>query len=420
MWYLALAHAAVPLVAPTTEAPTAPPPVHAAPPVGIVGGEAVEASAWPAVVAIFNVNDEFACTGTLVAPDLVLTAGHCGLGMETVGIGSTDLRDSVGETYAIAEAWVHPESYATYDVALFRLDRAVDGVTPPALVTDCWATDYLYDGAEGVIVGYGAIDAWATDRPTVLHEAVVPLVDADCAQAQRGCNPEVLPGGELIAGGDGIDSCSGDSGGPLFLDTAEGLLLAGVTSRAAEPVRQPCGDGGIYVRVDAVVPWIEATTGVALPRPDCEATNRAPVLRTPGLETSRLRPIRVRLEVDDPNEGQSHTFTITSQPDFGEAWLDGDRLTFVPDGPDFGATAIGLRIEDDGDPPRAVDTELPLQVLDVIFVTEPGTGGCRTGPTGAGLAAWWLAFGLIRRRAGRPRRRGAAGPAGAPAGRSAG
>jgi hypothetical protein len=56
-----------------------------------------------------------------------------------------------------------------------------------------------------------------------------------------------------------------------------GPLLAGITSRAANPgatprggVEEPCGTvPGLYVRVDAVVDWIEDTIGEQLPEPDC-------------------------------------------------------------------------------------------------------------------------------------------------------
>jgi hypothetical protein len=56
-----------------------------------------------------------------------------------------------------------------------------------------------------------------------------------------------------------------------------GPLLAGITSRAANPgatptggVEEPCGSvPGLYVRVDAAIDWIEATIGETLPEPDC-------------------------------------------------------------------------------------------------------------------------------------------------------
>ena len=53
------------------------------------------------------------------------------------------------------------------------------------------------------------------------------------------------------------DTCKGDSGGPFFVQDAKGRwLLAGVTSRGTDLATSMCGDGGIYVRVDAYAKWI--------------------------------------------------------------------------------------------------------------------------------------------------------------------
>jgi hypothetical protein len=46
------------------------------------------------------------------------------------------------------------------------------------------------------------------------------------------------------------------------VDTPQGAFLLGTTSRAAVPAQNVCGDGGIYVRADAIVDWIEAVPGV--------------------------------------------------------------------------------------------------------------------------------------------------------------
>jgi hypothetical protein len=367
-------------------------------PVGIVGGQPSEPGDWPEVVGIYNINDELACTGTLIADDLVLTAGHCGAPMETVRVGTVDFDDDPGEAYLIAESWIHPDFYATYDVALFRLEEPVLDVAPATLLRDCLVTDYLVDEAPAMIVGYGAVDAYAAERPEALHEAAVAVVDADCDAPERGCNPDVGPGGELIAGGDGVDSCSGDSGGPLFLDTAEGLFLGGITSRAAQPVQRPCGDGGIYVRVDAVVDWVESTAGVELPRPECVDTNRAPVLTTEAVTTNRLRPVRVTVTADDPNPDDTHVFELIGQPEHGTATLEGDQLTFVPRGDSFGPTEVLLRITDDGTPPRSADVSLPLMVLDVKVSGLDEGCGCASPTPATGLALWWLGLGLAYRR----------------------
>src|SRR5262245_43467687 len=44
-------------------------------PAPVVGGTAVPPGKWPDAVAVLA--PTAACTGTLIAPDVVLTAGHC-------------------------------------------------------------------------------------------------------------------------------------------------------------------------------------------------------------------------------------------------------------------------------------------------------------------------------------------------------
>jgi secreted trypsin-like serine protease len=100
-------------------------------------------------------------------------------------------------------------------------------------------------------------------------EAQVVVTDPDCLATERGCIEAVSPGGELGAGGDGTDTCYGDSGGPIFLNTDSGDYLVGITSRGWDDVTVDCGQGGIYVRPDAVLAWLEEAGGWDLAEPDC-------------------------------------------------------------------------------------------------------------------------------------------------------
>src|SRR5205823_13940146 len=77
------------------------------------------------------------------------------------------------------------------------------------------------------------------------------------------------PGGELVAGGAGTDSCFGDSGGPVYLDTPRGAVVIAAVSRGVDNAATPCGGGGIYVRTDKVVAWLEATTGKPGAKVEC-------------------------------------------------------------------------------------------------------------------------------------------------------
>jgi endonuclease G len=206
-----------------------------------------------------------------VAPTLVLTAGHCDSEeIDTVFLGGNDLWDTEnGELIAIAQRTRYPDHWRTFDVTLLTLESAA-ATEPIPVVRDCALGD-LVDGAAVEIVGFGTTDQWGTQSSHVLVGARTTLTDADCSQEGVGCHEDVQPGGELIAGGDGVDTCEGDSGGPLYLWTSTGEpVLAGVTSRAVSPADPPCGNGGIYTRLDAVSDWIELESGQTLTGPDCD------------------------------------------------------------------------------------------------------------------------------------------------------
>src|SRR5688572_29645687 len=80
-----------------------------------------------------------------------------------------------------------------------------------------------------------------------------------------------------MAGGHGADSCFGDSGGPVYVDTEDGHghALLGVVSRGLALPAAPCGNGGVYVRVDKVISWIQSVTGRTLDRTTCRGPDDA-------------------------------------------------------------------------------------------------------------------------------------------------
>jgi uncharacterized protein (TIGR03382 family) len=225
----------------------------------VVGGTSVPAGAYPDVVLV--VAPRALCTGTLVAPDVVLTAGHCiGEVPKEVLVDSVDYAKPGGEVIAVKSATAYPDWEHQYDVGVLVLDHPA-APNPRAIASAC----PLKQGAEVRVVGFGLTTAAGTGDNSQLHQAMLAVDDPTCAH-DPACAPAIAPDGEFTAGGHGTDSCFGDSGGPLYL----GDKLIGVVSRGVGTTGSPCSGGGVYVRADKVVPWIERTTGRRVTRAACD------------------------------------------------------------------------------------------------------------------------------------------------------
>jgi hypothetical protein len=237
----------------------------------VVGPGTVEADGrFPdcvAVGSVVNGTNRFCCTGTLIADNVVVTAGHCffciggGAATAVVFVGNNITKE--GKTYR-GRAIVHPEygeNGAANDLALIFLDEKVTGVKPRKL-----ASSSQIDALTFVrVVGFGNSNYESTSGFGVKRMVDTPIASVGCRgdhQAKYGCNE----GKELVAGflGLGPDSCNGDSGGPIYALVGEDArddeawLLVGATSRATAGASRPCGDGGIYERLDAFLDFLGA------------------------------------------------------------------------------------------------------------------------------------------------------------------
>src|SRR5439155_11604291 len=115
----------------------------------VVGGHAAKLGEWPDVALVAA--PEALCTGTLVAPDVVLTAGHC---IEThpfeVILGSVDFARPGGERIAVASAVAYPDWKHSYDVGVLVLAHA-SAAPPRAIASAC----PVKAGAIMRVVGFG-------------------------------------------------------------------------------------------------------------------------------------------------------------------------------------------------------------------------------------------------------------------------
>ncbi len=179
------------------------------------------------------------CTGTALAPDLVLTAAHCVTG----NLAYTVKAFQGGPSIAVRRAAVHPKfnpasyaaSRATADVALLKLSGSLAELVMPAKLAPA---RNVAVGEMLIIAGFG-VTAAGTDRglglPRMAKLAVtgkpgslqIRLFDLG-ARNQRA----------------GLGACTGDSGGPLF-DGANmqgaGQIIGVVSWTTAPNDEEGCG-----------------------------------------------------------------------------------------------------------------------------------------------------------------------------------
>ena len=246
----------------------------AAPSQAIVGGHNASAGEWPSVAAISY--GAFSCTGTLIAPDVVLTAGHCssvtgasGFGTPAtwpaalidVRIGGTNYGE--GERVPVSSVTAHQNYLATsgYDISLLKLSRA--STKTPTKVAGTADTALWAAGTSEWIVGWGVTEEGGSS-PDVLQEAQVPIVtDATCANAYGDFDARTMICAGFPQGG--VDTCQGDSGGPMYGTTASGARrVVGATS-FGEGCARP-NKPGVYARVGdtALREWIASVAPAAV------------------------------------------------------------------------------------------------------------------------------------------------------------
>jgi hypothetical protein len=208
----------------------------------VYGGQAAAACQWPQSIAFNN------CSGTLVHPQMVLYAGHCGTNKTNVRFGTST--GNPARTVAVDYCEKHPNAngqVSTWDFAFCRLAQPVTDVdpTPPAMGCEL---DTLDVGDDVAIVGFGQTNNGPFGTK---HWAMTPLMSEPYEQGNFGL---------LLIGDDGKTICFGDSGGSTYMLHPDGGWRAlAITSG----IQGNCGTGqGVHILMDWTIPWVEQESGM--------------------------------------------------------------------------------------------------------------------------------------------------------------
>ncbi len=269
---------------------------NAQPETGIIGGTVIPEGQSPSesIVGIYDDLNEAICTGSLIGDGIVLTAAHCVFDAEpskmkiifapdimaVLGTSEPDIKAELmrdvsefiyHEKYNPGEQDENPFDWSDIAVIKFK-GSAPAGFRPVQMVN---STKMIKPGMTAIMAGYGVtkVTTYPIEARKVKDlKKAIENGDVICDDDKKDCIEVNMTGdGELyqtsatiahVVRGEirldeskGHATCSGDSGGPIYIEQNGQYLLAGVTSRGSTL----CDKVGIYTNTAYFLDWINFT-----------------------------------------------------------------------------------------------------------------------------------------------------------------
>lgn len=244
------------------------------------------------IVAIYNDKEGYLCTGSIIAPNIILTAAHCISGkpsdMRIVFGTNMDEWLNAREPDVQAEHIRHVsdmkinEDYTrlqnaqmnTHDIALMKFKGTLpEGYKPATFLAD---QTWLKRGTTVTVAGYGVnlVDQKPLDPkkyPGNKLEQAIEAGEVVCDATETHCNEVEMKGdgilrqtqapiaslqeSEVRLNESNAGTCAGDSGGPAYILKDGVFYLFGITSRGSGL----CDGYGVYTNAVEFQTWINDT-----------------------------------------------------------------------------------------------------------------------------------------------------------------
>jgi secreted trypsin-like serine protease len=265
----------------------------------IIGGSPASTAQFPylAYIEAGNKHSGFACTGTVVAPRVVLTAAHCAEDVETgtfskpgeyaVAIGVANPKQASPENvFAVTETHVFP----SFDPGVVHGDAAVlilsRPTTAPPLALAGAADAALYEGGASVsVAGWGLTAAQNRQAPANMRSATMTVQkDSTCRRKTKGFYKDYSGAFQvclLSPPKNKSGTCFGDSGGPAVAIRPDGTAVELAVISVVGPLCTPQAPN-VLTRVDYVSSWVAewiAAVETGAPPPFVDPAAPLPVMK---------------------------------------------------------------------------------------------------------------------------------------------
>jgi len=303
----------------------------------VIGGEEAIHGRYPYMVNIVRGNGSHLCGGSIISPNLVLTAAHCG-GPDRVELGRHDISLSVDDEIAVSikvkETTNHP-SYKSdnfsHDVAVIELEEHIEDwerfQVGRIATNSVLGSEGIVDGTMLTVIGWGMTEYPGYLVPGPLHEAALTYITNEECATEYGYPEHWIQDDMMCTWEDGKDACIGDSGSPLIIkgeDASQDLIVGSVSwgYRCAEPFYP-----GVYGRMDAMTEWINEMICTKTGEEYClNAPTQVPTQHPTTLPTAVESTIPTLVESEYPSTvpSSSPSSGISTSPDASLVLLSKD------------------------------------------------------------------------------------------------